>query len=146
MMIKPPHIALSALALALLLDYWFQQYRFIFGLYRYVGILIFILGLSMTFSSFYLFKKNKTPIMPGQKPTFVVMSGPYTFTRNPMYLGVATALTGVAVYIGNLLAFISPIIFFIATNFFYVPREEKLLESIFGKKYIAYKKKVRRWI
>ncbi|MBI2650670.1 isoprenylcysteine carboxylmethyltransferase family protein [Candidatus Woesearchaeota archaeon] len=146
MMIKPPHIAFSALALALLLDYWFPQFRFIFGSYRHIGVLIFILGLSMTFTSFYLFKKNKTPIMPGQKPIFVVMSGPYTFTRNPMYLGVATALTGVAVYIGNLLAFISPLIFFTATNFFFVPREEKLLESIFGKKYLDYKKKVRRWI
>ena len=145
-MIKPPHIAISVLALALLLDYWFPQLRFILGGYRYIGVLIFVLGLSMTFTSFYLFKKNKTPILPGQKPTFVVMAGPYTFTRNPMYLGVTTALTGVAVYIGNLLSFISPIIFFMATNFFYVPREEKLMEQLFGKKYLDYKKKVRRWV
>ena len=146
MMIKPPHIAFSVLFLALILDYLYPQYRFIFGTYRYIGVLIFVLGLSMTFTSFYLFKKNKTPIMPGQKPTFVVMAGPYAFTRNPMYLGVATALTGVAVYIGNWLAFSSPIIFFMATNFFYVPREEKLMEKLFGKKYIDYRKKVRRWI
>ena len=146
MLIKPPHIALSALILAFILDYLFPQYRFISGAYRYIGVLILALGLSMTFTSFYLFKKNKTPIMPGQKPTFVVMAGPYTFTRNPMYLGVMTALTGAAVYIGNLLAFVSPIIFFMATNFFYVPREEKLMESIFGNKYLNYKKKVRRWI
>ena len=146
MMIKPPHIAFSALFLALLLDYWFPQYRFIYGSYRIIGILIFILGLSKTFSSFYLFKKNKTPILPGQKPTFVVMSGPYKFTRNPMYLGVTTALTGVAFYLGNLLAFVSPLIFFLATNFIYVPFEEKLLEKIFGKQYLNYKKRVRRWI
>ena len=146
MMIKPPHIAISVLFLALLLDYWFPQYRFITGGFRYIGVLIFVLGLSMTFTSFYLFKKNKTPIMPGQKPTFVVMNGPYNFTRNPMYLGVATALTGVAVYIGNLLAFLSPIIFFMATNFFYVPREENIMEQLFGKKYSEYKKKVRRWL
>lgn len=146
MMIKPPHIAFSALFLALLLDYWFPGYRFISGSYRFIGVLILILGLSITFTSFYLFKKNNTPIMPGQKPTFVVMNGPYKFTRNPMYLGVATALTGVAVYIGNLLAFASPIIFLMATNFFYIPREEKLMKQLFGKKYLAYKKKVRRWL
>lgn len=146
MMIKPPHIAFSVLFLALLLDYMFPQFRFIFGAYRLIGILIFIAGLSMTFTSFYLFRKNKTPIMPGQKPTFIVMSGPYTFTRNPMYLGVTTALTGVAVYIGNFLAFISPIIFLMATNFFYIPREEKLMGQLFGKEYLDYKKKVRRWL
>lgn len=146
MRVKPPHIAISVLILGLALDYFFPQFRFIFGKYRYAGILIFILGLSITFSSFYLFKKNKTPILPGQKPTFMVASGTYKLTRNPMYLGVATALIGVAAYIGNLLSFISPIIFFMATNFFYVPREEKLMENLFGKKYLDYKKKVRRWI
>lgn len=146
MMIKPPHIAFSVLFLALLLDYMFPQFRFIFGGYKLIGVLIFVLGLSMTFTSFYLFRKNRTPILPGQKPTFMVISGTYKFTRNPMYLGVTTALAGVAVYIGNLLAFISPIIFFMATNFFYVPREEKLMEQLFGKKYLDYKKKVGRWL
>lgn len=146
MLIKPPHIAFSGLFLALLLDYWFPQFRFISGWYKYVGVLIFIFGLSMTFTSFYLFKKHKTPILPGQTPTFIVMHGPYRFTRNPMYLGVTLALIGVALYLGNLLAFISPIIFFSATNFYYVPREEKIMEKLFGKKYIDYKKKVRRWV
>lgn len=146
MIIKPPHIAFSVLFLALIIDHLHPEFRFIFGGYRYIGVLIFILGLSMTFTSFYLFRKNKTPILPGQKPTFMVVSGAYKFTRNPMYLGVTMALAGVAVYIGNLLAFISPIIFFMATNFFYVPREEKLMEQLFGKKYLDYRKKVRRWL
>ena len=111
--IKPPHIAFALLFLSWLLDYLFPQFRFIFGKYRYVGIFILIFGLSITFSSFYLFKKNKTPIIPGQKPKFMVAEGTYKFTRNPMYLGVTIALIGVAVYIGNLLSFFAPILFFI---------------------------------
>lgn len=144
--IKPPYIAFLLLFLSWLFDYLFPQSRFIYGKYKYIGILIFIFGLSITFSSFYLFKKNKTPLMPGQKPTFMVAAGPYKFTRNPMYLGVTIALLGAAIYIGNLLSFFAPIIFLLVMNYYFVPFEEKLLEKIFGKQYLNYKKKVRRWI
>lgn len=144
--IKPPYIAFTLLFLSWLFDYLFPQFRFIFGRYRYIGILVFIFGLSITFSSFYLFKKNKTPIIPGQKPKFMVAEGTYKFTRNPMYLGVTTALFGIAIYIGNLLSFITPLLFFLAMNYYFVPMEEKLLENIFKKPYLEYKKKVRRWI
>ncbi len=144
--IKPPHIAFTLLFLSWFVDYLFPQFRFIFGNYRYIGLIVFVGGLSITFYSFYLFKKNKTPILPGQKPTFVVMEGPYKFTRNPMYLGVLTGLLGSSIYFGNLLTFISPIIFFLTMNFFYITREEKLMEQIFGQQYLDYKIKVRRWI
>ena len=146
MRIKPPHIAITLLLVAWLLDHFFPQFRFIFGAFRYIGILIFIFGLSITFSSFYLFKKNKTPILPGQKPTFMVAAGPYKLTRNPMYLGVALALLGISVYIENLLSLMSPVIFFLIMNYIYIPFEEKLMEQIFGQQYLNYKKKVRRWI
>ena len=145
MKIKPPHIALLLLMLSWLLDYFFPQFRFINGKFKYIGLIIFLAGLSITFYSFYLFKKNKTPIIPGTKPTFVVQSGPYKFTRNPMYIGVTFALLGISIYIGNLLSLISPLIFFILMNLIYIPFEEKLMENIFGKHYLDYKKKVRRW-
>ena len=144
--IKPPHIALTLLFLSWLASYILPQLNVIDKPYNNLGIIILIMGLSLTFYSFYLFKKNKTPILPGKKPTFVVVKGPYKFTRNPMYLGVSTALLGAAMYFGNLLSFLSPIIFFLIMNCYFVPFEEKLLEGIFGKKYLDYKKKVRRWV
>lgn len=146
MLIKPPHIAITLLILSWLLNYSYPQFRFIHGNFWYIGVLIFIAGLSMTFYSFYLFKKNKTPILPGQKPTFMVIEGMYKVTRNPMYLGVTTALLGVSVYIGNFLALFSPLIFFLVMNFVYIPFEERLLAKLFGNKYLDYKKRVRRWI
>ena len=144
--IKPPYIAFTLLFLSWLANYLFPQFRFIYGTYRYIGILGFVFGLSITFSAFYVFKKSKTPIMPGQKPTFMVAAGPYKFTRNPMYLGVTIALLGATIFFGNLLSLLSPIIFFFIINYYFVPMEEKLMEELFGKKYIEYKKKVRRWI
>ena len=146
MRIKPPHIALTLLFLSWLASYKFPQLNIVKNPYNKIGIIILVMGLSLTFYSFYLFKKNKTPILPGEKPKFIVMEGPYKFTRNPMYLGVSIALLGAAVYFGNLLSFLSPIIFFLAMNYYYVPFEEKLMENLFGKKYTNYRKKVRRWV
>ena len=146
MKIKPPHIAITLLFLSWLASYLFPQLDIVEKPYNKIGIIILVIGLSVTFYSFYLFKKNKTPILPGKKPMFVVMEGPYKFTRNPMYSGVTLALLGVSLYIGNLLSFLSPIIFFLIMNYYFVPFEEKLLESLFGKKYLDYKKKTRRWI
>ena len=146
MRIKPPHIAITLLFLSWLASYKFPQLNIVKNPYNNIGIIILVMGLSLTFYSFYLFKKNKTPILPGEKPKFIVMEGPYKFTRNPMYLGVSTALLGAAVYFGNLLSVLSPIIFFLAMNYYYVPFEEKLMENLFGKKYMNYRKKVRRWV
>ena len=145
-MIKPPYIAFVLLFLAWLAARYFSQFNFIKSPFNRNGIIVLVLGLSITFSSFYFFKKNKTPIIPGQKPTFVVIEGPYKFTRNPMYLGVTIALLGAAIFFGNALSFLSPLIFFLIMNYYFVPFEEKLMENLFGKKYLGYKKRVRRWI
>lgn len=144
--IKPPHIALMLLFLSWLAKRLFPQLKVISEPYNKIGIFVFAAGLSLTFWGFYSFKKNKTPIIPGQKPTFMVAEGPYKFTRNPMYLGVTITLLGASIYIGNLLSLLSPIIFFLIMNYYFVPFEERLMENLFGKKYLGYKKKVRRWV
>lgn len=144
--IKPPHIALLLLILSWAAKRFLPKFNAVNQPYNNIGIFVFFLGLLLLFWSFYMFKKNKTPIVPGQKPTFVVAEGPYKFTRNPMYLGVTIALLGAAIYFGNILSFLSPLIFFLVMNFYFMPFEEKLMENLFGNKYLNYKKSVRRWI
>lgn len=144
--IKPPYIAALCLLLAWLLNRLFPSLRIINEPYNKIGILFVILGFFTLFWSFYLFRKNKTPIIPGKKPTFVVAQGPYKFTRNPMYLSVTVVLFGISFYIGNLLGFAAPLVFFLIMNSVFVPFEEKLMEKLFNKKYLDYKKKVRRWL
>ncbi len=143
--ILPPHVAIISLIIIIFLHYLMPT-PLIQGPYNYFGILFFAAGLLFLFLSFGIFKRKETPILPGQKPTALVIEGPYKFTRNPMYLGVTTALLGVAIFLGDILAFLAPIIFFIFVSIRFIPREEKLMESLFGKKYLDYKKKVRRWI
>ena len=142
--ILPPHVAIASLILVIVLHYLYSI-PLIPKPFSYLGIVFFVLGLLILFWSFGIFKKKETPILPGQKPTALVIEGPYRFTRNPMYLGVTTALLGVAVYLGDILAFLAPIIFFIFVSLKFIPREEKLMEKLFGNNYLEYKKKIRRW-
>jgi len=143
--ILPPHAAIASLIAAIALHYLFPT-PLIQTPFNYLGIVLFAAGLLILFWSFERFKKKETPILPGQKPTSLVIEGPYKFTRNPMYLGVAAALLGIAIYLGDLLALAAPAIFFTFVSVKFIPREEKLMEKLFGRRYSDYKKKVRRWV
>ena len=92
------------------------------------------------------FKTVNTPVIPTDEPTALVLSGPFTFTRNPMYLGMVLILTGIAVWKASWPMFIAPPAFFLIINSFFLPYEERKMERIFGKQYLDYKKQVRPWI
>ncbi len=94
----------------------------------------------------FLLKKKKTTVKPYEKPTQLIISGPFSISRNPQYLGFAAILLGIAINHGTLITFIFPIAFVILMELMFIPFEEKNLKRIFGKKYFNYKKKVRRWI
>jgi protein-S-isoprenylcysteine O-methyltransferase Ste14 len=81
-----------------------------------------------------------------EEPTSLVTSGPFRFSRNPIYLGMASVLLGVAVLMGTLVTLAFPVIFVTLIEFFIIPGEERKLEKLFGEPYREYKKSVRRWI
>jgi len=93
-----------------------------------------------------LFKKNKTTVKPYRNPTELITSGPFRISRHPMYLGMMLILLGIAIVHGTLITFAFPIIFIILMELFFIPYEEKNLERISGRKYLSYKKRVRRWL
>ncbi len=85
------------------------------------------------------------PIKPGAASS-LVSSGVYRFTRNPMYLGLSVTLLGWAVFLSNWLALLAVPVFVLYINRFQIDPEERVLSSLFGAEYAAYKEKVRRWL
>jgi protein-S-isoprenylcysteine O-methyltransferase Ste14 len=88
----------------------------------------------------------KTSLNPNRPTTALVLSGPFRFTRNPLYLGLTVF------YAGLMLVFeltwgliLLPIVLWLITAWVIVP-EEKYLEQKFGPEYLNYKSRVRRWI
>ena len=93
-----------------------------------------------------LFKKLSTEVKSFDKPTVLVMEGPFRVSRHPMYLGFVVLLIGVAIMLGSLVALIAPVTMFITLETIFIPFEEKQCAEAFGQAYSDYKKRVRRWL
>jgi protein-S-isoprenylcysteine O-methyltransferase Ste14 len=103
-------------------------------------------GFALAASAALQFKALKTTVLPMGAPSELVTLGAYLWTRNPMYLGLLTALIGFALFMGTLPCFLAPWIFFLVINRVHIPYEEAVLEKTFGSAYERYLKRVRRWI
>jgi protein-S-isoprenylcysteine O-methyltransferase Ste14 len=110
------------------------------------GAALVAAGLTLTLWAAGLFRIARTPVRPFEPSTALVTSGVYRVTRNPMYLGMIVVLLGVALLLGSLAAFAPvPLFFWQIQRKFIVP-EEAFLEGIFGEQYLAYQRRVRRWV
>jgi protein-S-isoprenylcysteine O-methyltransferase Ste14 len=91
-------------------------------------------------------KRAGTAIDPYGSSTNIVSSGPYAFSRNPLYLAIGTLFAAVALAFNSvaMLAMIPP--WFVIMHFGVVLREERYLAAKFGATYTAYQRQVRRWL
>ena len=144
--ILPPTYFLIFLGLIIGSHFIFPITKIIPSPYNWLGIVLIVFGGVINLWTDNIFKKEKTTVKPYEKPSVLIVSGPFRFGRHPMYLGMAAILFGVAVLLESLMSFIFPIIFVILMQILFIPTEEKNLEIAFGQRYLDYKKKVRRWI
>jgi protein-S-isoprenylcysteine O-methyltransferase Ste14 len=87
-----------------------------------------------------------TPV-PGDRPTTaVVRSGPYRFSRNPIYLAFSLLHVGVAFWVNSLWLLLTLAPAVALMSLVVIPREERYLESRFPAEYLPYKAAVRRWL
>jgi protein-S-isoprenylcysteine O-methyltransferase Ste14 len=107
---------------------------------------LIIAGILMSAAGASSFRKAGTPVIPFETSTALVLGGLYRFTRNPMYLGMTIALLGAAVLFGTLGAFLPLPLFVWVIQTRFIAGEERFLEEIFGQQYLAYKRRVRRWL
>ena len=85
---------------------------------------------------------------PFDPPRRLVVTGPYRWVRNPMYIGMGIALLGEGIVYPNLtwtmLALAATLLIFVSV--FIIGYEEPTLRRMFGTDYEAYTRSVRRWI
>jgi protein-S-isoprenylcysteine O-methyltransferase Ste14 len=82
----------------------------------------------------------------GLTPSFLMLRGPYRFTRNPMYVAELGLWLGWALFFGSPGVFLGCLVFFPVVNWVILPREERGLEAAFGPAYSRYKDRVPRWL
>lgn len=146
-LIVPPIWVLTLIAFGLVVNALFPS-RTLFDWRSYpVGIILCVLGAASVFTSIAIFRRRGTEIEPAsRKNTVLITDGPFSFSRNPIYLGMTLVLFGVAFFVGTLPMFLAPIIFFCIINFVFIPYEEQKMERQFGESFVEYKHRVRRWI
>ena len=146
--IPPPLVALSCAGLAWAIAHFTPELVFLFPARVWMAAVLVVAGISLDLSGLVVFRRARTtinPLAPG-KSTAIVDSGPYAFTRNPMYLGMASALLGYCVYLANPLSVLSVAAFCVYITRFQIIPEERLLLGKFGEAYARYQNAVRRWI
>lgn len=116
------------------------------GFFQPFGIVLIIIGLVINIWADSLFKKEKTTVKPNKTPSKLINKGPFRFSRHPMYLGFVLFLLGIVIVLGSLSSFIAPIMMFITLDRKFIPPEEEQMEKRFGKKYLEYRRRVRRWL
>lgn len=78
--------------------------------------------------------------------SFLLVRGPYAFTRNPMYVAELGLWLGWAIFYGSIVVFIAFAVLCLVVNFVILPREERALEARFGESFRQYKRAVPRWL
>ncbi|MBI2031556.1 MAG: isoprenylcysteine carboxylmethyltransferase family protein [Candidatus Levybacteria bacterium] len=128
------------------LDFLFGISNFRSPLATSAGLLSLTVGFLLRVWATFHFYQHKMKVISLAPQNKLITSGPYRFSRNPLYLG-----GNVFIFFGATLLFGSPSgIFITAITFFLtdfmIRKEEKQLERKFGKKWLSYKKQVRRWL
>jgi protein-S-isoprenylcysteine O-methyltransferase Ste14 len=111
-----------------------------------VGGLLVVAGLGLLLWFNTSFSRKGTAVEPWKPTTAIVTTGPYRFTRNPAYLGMALTYVGIAL-LSSAVWVLVPLPFVLAViDRGVIAREERYLDRKFGEEYVSYRRTVRRWI
>jgi protein-S-isoprenylcysteine O-methyltransferase Ste14 len=111
-----------------------------------LGIVVAVGGQLFAAWGVLTFRRHATAIIPHRPASTIVTSGPYRFTRNPMYVGMSVIYAGLALLLDTWWAFaLLPVVIAIIDRQV-IAMEERYLASAFGAEYDSYRSRVRRWI
>ena len=112
----------------------------------WLGAAVFILALALFGWSIMTINRAGSNVPTNLPTTTIVESGPYRFTRNPIYLSMFLSLVGLAIGLNNLWLLMMLVPFALVIRYGVVAREEAYLERKFGDVYRGYRSRVRRWL
>lgn len=138
------------LILTIALGFGLQQ-MFAFGPGRtgagmVAGLALIALALMLDVWASFTFTRARTTILPHRGSAALVSSGPFRFSRNPIYLGNLMILTGVGFVAGSLWHIVLVPILALAVFHLAIKREEAHLRARFPQDWADYSASVRRWI
>ena len=113
---------------------------------NYLGVGVIIVSIVSLGLMFKLFKRYDTEIGPWKTTSKIITTGPYKYSRNPVYIFACGVPIGLGIVFNTYWALFAFIPALIIVYYTAVKKEEKYLETKFGQEYLDYKAKVRRWL
>ena len=111
-----------------------------------LGVPLVAVAIALFSYSVAQFRAAGTPV-PARKPTTVIVrTGPYHFSRNPIYLAFSVFQLGIAISVNSVWLLATLVGAVALIHYVVIPREEQYLERKFGAQYLDYKAAVRRWL
>ena len=144
--VRPPLVYLGSIALGVVFHLTWPARLLPPSVSMPVGALVTLLAVGLFISATRTFRAAGTPI-PGNRPTTtIVRTGPYRFSRNPIYLAFSLLQLGLSFWVNSLALLITLIPAVALMSLVVIPREERYLEARFPSEYGSYKTSVRRWL
>ena len=110
------------------------------------GWLLIVAGFLLRLWATYCFYQHRMRVISLAPQGTLVTSGPFRYTRNPLYLGGNVFIFfGAGLVLGSPMALAITALHLPLVDIF-IRREEKQLERTFGEEWRAYARSVRRWI
>jgi protein-S-isoprenylcysteine O-methyltransferase Ste14 len=144
-LLRPPIIFLGSILVGIALN-WAWPLPCRSSAFWWLGLLFTGCAVLLFLLSFHEFRAAGTPVQGNQRSTTIVRTGPYRFSRNPIYLSFILFVLGLSVWLNDLwlLLMLVPAVGIISAVV--IPREERFLDRTFGDQYSSYKSSVRRWL
>jgi protein-S-isoprenylcysteine O-methyltransferase Ste14 len=144
--IHPPILLLLYIFAAFLLNWLFPSPLAFPKILVWVGYLLILVGIGLAFSAAGRFMKAHTTLDPYGSVNAIVTSGPYRFSRNPIYLSFVCLLIGFLFLFRSYWGLILSPVLIMSLYQLVIKHEEAYLEKKFGDVYTSYKSRVRRWL
>ena len=144
--VRPPLVYLATIVTGSVLELAWPSAFLPRGFAAPLGSALVVAAVVLFLYSVGKFRAAGTPV-PGNRPTTaIVRTGPYRFSRNPIYVAFSLLQLGLAAWIDSLWLIATLIVAIALMTTVVIPREERYLERKFGAEYSDYKARVRRWI
>ena len=145
--VRPPIAWALAIVVGLGAD-WLYPLRFVPPSVpgKWLGGAVFAAAFALAVWAIVTIRKAGTRVETNKPTTRIVASGPYRFTRNPIYLGMFLGQIGLAIGFNSLWVLVTLLPFYVVIRYGVVAREEAYLKGKFGEVYLGYMSRVRRWI
>ncbi|HKW85830.1 MAG TPA: isoprenylcysteine carboxylmethyltransferase family protein [Nitrospiraceae bacterium] len=116
------------------------------GLGYGLGAVLILTAVSISLWGVQVMRRAGTAVNPRIPTTTLVTTGPFRFSRNPLYVSLTLCYLGIAIAAQSLWTLALLPVVLAVMQYGVIYREERYLEGRFGAEYIRYRKRVRRWL